>query len=125
MSTVWREPFDPARHVDHFYPGGARPRRSVPAGVKDWAYFVRVCGFTFEFASVGQIRECLAHYSRRHEPSSRLTEYATTNLVHEKGEWETWSERVPLVLRSKSKRPKVVKALERAVEQFDTMVGRP
>src|SRR5579883_1110128 len=52
VARCWKEPLNPARHVDHFAPGSARPRSGerCDPGV---SYFVQVVGFTFEFASRG------------------------------------------------------------------------
>lgn len=56
MSKHWKEPLDPSRHLD-FMSGaevGGRPRKPPRDPlVEEWAYFVRVNGFTFEFASRG------------------------------------------------------------------------
>jgi len=111
MSKHWKEPIDPTRHVDHFHAGGARPR-SIGDG-DAFAYFVRVVGFTFEFASVDQIRECLAFFAMRIHPSSRKPVFEP-----EKGEWQAWHERLPARVRSGSRRERVLKALLAALDAF-------
>jgi hypothetical protein len=60
MAKYWTEPFDPEQHVDHFRNGGAGIRAREQGALQ---YFVRVVGFTFEFTSVDQVRECLAWFS--------------------------------------------------------------
>ena len=50
MAKHWSEPLDPPRHWDHFHPGGAHRRHSVP-GAR--SYFVEVLGFTFDFCVAG------------------------------------------------------------------------
>jgi hypothetical protein len=116
MARMWKEPFDPDRHHDH-RERGVGPHGAGPA--TGWAYFVEVCGFTFEFMSLDHIRAALEYYSRKIHPSSRLPEYTNTNLCHERGEWQPWWGRVPLYLQEEPKRVKVVKALEKALETFD------
>jgi len=118
MAQVWREAFDPEKHKDHTSSGGWHQGSGAPSEIPSWAYYVRVCGFTFEFTSTDQIRAYLEHYLLPIEPSSREPHFTTTNLSYEKGHWETWSERLPLKLRSKAKRPKVIAALERALREF-------
>ena len=114
MPQFWKEQPEPYVHRNHMVTGCAGPS----AVTSRWIYFVRVCGFTFEFASVDQIKEYLAFYSRKIHPTSRLSVYSTTNLVHEKGEWERWYERLPLYLQEEPKRQRVVKALAAAIERF-------
>lgn len=116
MSKHWKEPLDPSHHLDFMstYDIGGVPRqpprdRLVPA----WSYFVRVDGFTFQFASVEQLRECIAycrkaiHPARRQGPVGRLEHY-----------WQGWCERLPRGLLRGIKRRRVVTALERAAAEF-------
>lgn len=111
MAKIWKEPFDIKRHEDHRFAGGRQQRQ---VNVREpWAYFVKVAGFTFEFVSLDQIKECLTFYSQKIQPSSR-----TEIFEPEKGQWQLWSERLPLYLREEPKRIKVVKALTEALKRF-------
>ena len=95
----------------HPAPRARRPRDPVldPAP----CYFVRVCGFTFEFWSAGHIASALGYYRRKVRPGSRVG-----------GNWgehdvtQRWYERLPLELQQNGKRERVVAALERAMEKF-------
>jgi hypothetical protein len=71
---------------------------------------VSVASFTFHFFSVQQIRDCLAYYTEKNHPSSRLSIGAADH-------WEVqrWFECLPMYLLEDSKRAKVVKALSRAL----------
>jgi len=71
-----------------------------------WIYFAEVAGFTFEFMSLSQVRECLAYFEQRLHPSSRLDIGAADH-------WEVqrWYERIPGRLKSGQDRPVVVRAL--------------
>jgi hypothetical protein len=116
VAKWWREPLDPAKHRDHFSSGQwTTPSRPADRLIPAWVYFVEVCGFTFEFVSLAQLRECLRYYERKLFPSSRQPVFAP-----ESGEWLHWYERLPLYLREEPKRQKVVTALSRAVEAFAT-----
>jgi hypothetical protein len=112
MAKFWREPLDPARHVDHFYAGGS-VRRVAPARGPAFSYFVQVAGFTFEFASPDQVLACAAHFELRIHRSSRRPTFDP-----EKGEWQAWHERLPARILKRSKRARVVKALRDAHAAF-------
>lgn len=116
MPKFWIEPVDPERHVDHFHAGSAHPRTR---GAGQLAYFVRVAGFTFEFATLDQIRECLAWFSFKIHPSSRVRVFEP-----EKGEWQLWHSRLPARVKKGSKRERVVKGLQAALVAFDGRPGR-
>lgn len=71
---------------------------------------VTVASFTFQFASLDQIRDYLAYYERKTHSSSMEPIGAADH-------WEVqrWFEKLPMFLLEESKRLKVVKALKRAV----------
>ena len=112
MAKIWKEPLDVSRHRDHFHAGGWRHRTRKHDG-PSFSYFVQVAGFTFELASVGQIRVCLAFFEMRIHPSSRKDVFQP-----ETGEWQAWHERLPARLLKGSKRGRVIAALERALVMF-------
>lgn len=117
MSKHWKEPLDPSRHRDFmtYNDVGGFPR--LPPRdplVQDWSYFVRVDGFTFEFASVAQIRECVAYCQQKTHPTRR---HGANIIEHD---WQRWFERLPAGLLAGTKRERVVVALERALQEFDS-----
>lgn len=77
------------------------------------AYFVRVAGFTFEFASVDQLRACIEHFSTPIHPSSREPVFEP-----EKGHWQRWHDRLPAFIRKGSRRERVLEALRKAQQEF-------
>jgi hypothetical protein len=106
--NIWKEPFDSSRHQDKMDAArhleyAADPHRSVRT---HWVYFAEVAGFTFEFMSLDQVRECLHYFEQRLHPSSRVSVGAADH-------WEVqrWYERVPGHLKSDRNRPDVVRSL--------------
>ena len=112
MAKFWKEPLDPGRHEDHFSVGNSWRRKALPRG-SGFSYFVEVTGFTFEFASTDQIRECLTFFEQRIHPSSRRPVFEP-----EKGEWQAWHERLPANILKGSKRERVTKALRDSLVFF-------
>ena len=85
--------------------------------------FVRVCGFTFEFHTVEQLRACRAFYATKLHPSSRshaAAEAVANDRVTWRWEVERWFERLPLYLREESKRVEVAAALDDALRQAES-----
>lgn len=112
MAKVWKEELDWSRHQNKMdAPVERRPELNF---VPQWVFFVRVCSFTFEFHTLNQIAECLAYYSQKTHPSSRVG-------IGSADHWEAqrWFERLPMYLMEEPKRQKVVKALATALEQFE------
>lgn len=81
-----------------------------------FSYFVQVAGFTFELASLEQIRECLSFFEQRVHPSSRAPVFTP-----EKGHWQAWHERLPARVLRGSKRERITAALRRALREFERM----
>jgi hypothetical protein len=107
MARIWKEPFTKLNGTASLMP------RDV--------ILVSVASFTFRFASVEQIRECLSYYTQKTHCTSRISASA---LAEDLGEdwkdqrgWEVerWFERLPMYLLEEPKRLKVVKALSRAM----------
>jgi hypothetical protein len=113
MARHWIEPLDPERHRDFMSSSwvGGIPADADRSGSTD-VYFVAVAGFTFQFASLDQLRECLDWFRIKIHPSSRESGH---ELEHY---WQRWHERLPRGITKESKRPKVVKALENALADF-------
>jgi hypothetical protein len=80
-----------------------------PRASDGWVYFVRECSFTFQFATVDQIRECRDYFASRLHRARRLP---GITLEHY---WQRWFERLPPGLIAEPKRDRVLKALERAL----------
>jgi hypothetical protein len=78
---------------------------------------VNVCGFTFVFHGLPQLRLCLDFYCREHHPSSRLPVY-DKNLGGDHNEAQRWFEKLPQYLLRKPKRLKVIAALQKALEEY-------
>lgn len=118
MSRHWRERLDPRRHVDYMAGSMWGGYPVVPPDdrlIDRWVYCVRACGFTFQFASLDQVRQCLEHFSRKTHPSGRLAQPPPG--VH----WNhPWYERLPMWLFEEPKRQRVVKALGRALAEFES-----
>jgi hypothetical protein len=93
-----------------------------PKLVPIWTYFVKVCGFTFQFGSVAQIEAVLVYYSRKLHPSSRMPDSKWLRAEHDVA--QAWYDRLPGYLRKEPKRRRVVKALERALVEFEPERGR-
>jgi hypothetical protein len=82
---------------------------------------VRVASFSFRFATIERLRECIKYYEKKTRPSSRI---AAKKLAAELGEdwkqlrgWEVerWFERLPMYLLEEPKRQKVLKALHKTL----------
>jgi hypothetical protein len=78
---------------------------------------VSVCGFTFEFSSIPQLDLAIEYYSMEHHPSSRLPVY-TENIGGDHWECQRWFEKLPQKLLQKSKRSRVLAALQQAREEY-------
>ena len=106
-----------------------------------WTYSVEVCGFTFRFSSLAQLREVLAFYRQKTHPSSRLPDPAWVRreaqhnpngyretisaiMFFERDALQRWFEKVPMYLQENGKRERVVQALGRALEDFASDDGR-
>lgn len=111
MARFWTERFHPRKHRN---PMSEVDVKNAPAHLPTLlpreVYFVEVCSFTFEFHSIAQIEACLAFYSRKLLPSSRMNPAGADHW-----ECQRWFERLPLFLREEPKRLKVVKALQKVV----------
>jgi hypothetical protein len=116
MAKHWTEPLDPERHIDFMGQrevGGRRPETDPNSRLRgDRAYFVRVSGFTFQFVSLDQMRDCLAWFELPIHPSS------ATPFDCGEHYWQAWHERLPKGLTRNPRRKKIVAALEEALTDF-------
>jgi hypothetical protein len=131
MARITIEDFDARRHsnpmaniddVQRERHQRARPMASYKVCL------VNVCGFTFEFHSLSQIRLCLEYYGREHQPSSRLP-VSLMNFGGDHWELQRWFDRLPEFLLETAKRAKVVSAMKKALDVYselpDAETGTP
>ena len=120
MARITIEDFDAMRHGNPmWYIDDAQRKRHqrAPTIVPYKVCLVKVCGFTFIFHSLPQLRLCLEYYSLEHQPSSRLPVY-DKNLGGDHWETQRWFEKLPQFLLEKPKRVKVIAALKKALEVY-------
>ncbi len=113
MANFWTEALDPKRHKDFmsgFVPDGGAAINE-PTGSR-LVYFVRECGFTFQFQSLAQLDEALRYFEAEEHPSGRVPHDAEEHWFHR------WFERLPAGLNAHSKRERIVRALRRARDSF-------
>lgn len=116
MSKVWREIADPMKHSDFIsnsHIGGmpvTQPRDNL---LEKWVYLVDVCNFTFQFASIEQVKECKAYFEQKVHPS--------TIGYHPPFEhyWQPWYCKLPKGINKDVKRQKVLKALHKILKKWD------
>jgi len=111
--THWKEPLDVERHRD--YVSGAQDAGgvTVDCSISDgWVYLVRVCGFTFSFANLDQLREAIQYFGQTVHPGRRSP---GRHLEHY---WQRWFERLPAGLIGGSKRTRVRRGLTCALTSF-------
>jgi hypothetical protein len=121
MAKIWLEkiggsPGSPSQPLEL---GGGQYWRARSLS-REAVLFVRVCGFTFQFTGLDQLRQCHAYYDRKLHPTSRLAGPFIGYGDKDHGESERWFERLPLFLREEPKRLKVVAALRRALDLVAT-----
>jgi hypothetical protein len=86
-------------------------------------YFVRVCGFTFEFHSIQQLEVCLEFFSQKTRPSSMIR-FSESDRSIQWLHWvsQRWFERLPMQLLEERRRVRIVPALKQALQQFKSEV---
>lgn len=125
MAQIWSETFDPKRHSDKMcdisqIPGVPKEQYwRAPTLQRYPVYFVRVCGFTFEFHSIEQIEACLRFFSQKVRPSSMIRFSHSDRQIH----WlhwvaQRWFERLPMQLLEERRRVRIVPALRQALSKF-------
>jgi hypothetical protein len=120
MARITIEDYKAVRHGNPMWyiDDAQRERYSrAPTIVPYKVCMVDVCGFTFIFHSLSQLRLCLDFYSLEHHPSSRLPVY-DENLGGDHWEAQRWFEKLPQYLLEKPKRAKVVTALKKAIDDY-------
>jgi hypothetical protein len=125
MARITIEEFDATSHGNPmWYIDDAQRERHnrAPTLVPYKVCLVDVCGFTFVFHSLLQLRLCLEYYSQDLQPSSRLPVY-DKNLGGDHWESQRWFEKLPQYLLEKPKRSKVVAALTKALVEYSRIPG--
>ena len=97
--------------------------RRVDPLVPTETYFVEVCGFTFQFDSVAQIRRYHAYFSQTKRERERIPSQSNGMFNGDHGERHTPFSRLPAKLLTRSNRPKVVKALAKAITSATEFAG--
>jgi hypothetical protein len=130
MASFWKEPAGQQDSNPMSWAGDTPEERAAIDAARDpeWRYFVRECGFTFQFNSLVEIRHALDWFSQKTHPTSRFLEPFPEWPHGDEQFWkfvagdrdvaERWYERLPPDLTSNQKRPRVVKALHRAIHEF-------
>jgi hypothetical protein len=116
MSRHWIERFDRSKHLNYMLTtdsGGRTVQEELFDQTPAHAYFVKVSGFTFLFLSRYQLHECHHFFSQKTHPSSRCEGPPLNHWYH------AWHERLPQQLFEEARRHKVLKALERAMRDFE------
>ncbi len=116
MSRVWREHADPKKHSDfmsNYTEGGLPIEKSRDNLIDKWVYFVDVCNFTFQFESLEQVKEAKSYFEEKIHKSNR-------SLYHPPHEhhWHPWFCKLPKGITKESKKAKVIKALNQALEKW-------
>ena len=117
MARWWSEPLDLERHRDFMstsHIGGMEFEPPRDRLIERRVYFVEAAGFTFQFASLAQLRAALAYFGERVHPSSRRPGVALEHY------WQQWFERLPQWLSEEPRRVRVVSALSRALQVFES-----
>jgi hypothetical protein len=130
MAQIWSETYDPKRHHDKMrdashIPGVPEQYWRAPTLQRYPVYFVRECGFTFEFHSIEQLEVCLAFFSQKVRPSSMI-KFSESDRRIQWLHWvsQRWFERLPMQLLEERRRVRIVPALKEALRQFKHEVNR-
>ncbi len=121
MARWWKERYEPERHGNKMkgaIQGEYQYDQNFLAHdnlIPQHVIMVQVEQFTFEFLSLGQLTECIGYLAAEHHASSRIREG-----IGAADHWEVqrWYERLPRHLFSATRRPRVLKALNAALNEF-------
>jgi len=115
MSKVWREKADPKKHFDfmsNHNEGGIPIQKSRNNLIEKWVYLAEVCNFTFQFASIEQVKECKSYFENKIHPS---TMGGNPPFEHY---WHPWFSKLPKGINKGVKRQKVIKALDKILSKW-------
>ncbi len=102
MAKYWKEPKPRHQWLNELTPG--------------YIYCVEVCGFTFDFAGIDQMIEVRDWFSQKTHKSTRLPDSKWLRSEHDVA--QRWHERLPAEIKKGSKRTRIVKALDEAIDVF-------
>lgn len=115
LSKVWREEADPTKHADFMsncLEGGLPISKSCDNLISKWVYMANVCNFTFQFASLEQVKECKDYFSRKVHPST-IGEHPPFEHY-----WQQWYCKLPKGINKDKNREKVLKALDQILSKW-------
>jgi hypothetical protein len=92
--------------------GGIPVEASRDNLIEKWVYFADVCNITFQFASIEQVQECKSYFSTPVQASTKETGH---ELEHY---WHPWYSKLPKGINKRSKREKVLKALDKILNNW-------
>ncbi len=117
MSKIWREKADPTKHSDFmstYMEGGVPIQKSKDNLIEKWVYFASVCNFTFQFASIKQVKECKAYFESKVHPST-----CNNNLPPYEHHWHPWYCKLPKGINKEVKRQKILKVLDQLLKKWE------
>ena len=115
MARYWREMADPEKHFDFMSShneGGVPIPKSSDNLVPKWVYFADVCSFTFQFATIEQVNQCIAYFEQKTHPST------IDNHPPFEHYWQPWYCKLPKGLNKKAKKQKVLKVLYQITQRW-------
>lgn len=121
MSKHWIEQYDETHHINHMWGIGIFPPTDSVSKYKPEphnVYFVRECGFSFEFHNIEQVESCRDYYNKKIRPSTIITKGELNLYGGDQTETQRWFEKMPKKLNNNHNRPKILKALNKAIESF-------
>jgi len=93
--------------------GGIPIEKSSDNLIQKWVYIAEVCNFTFQFASIEQVKECKQYFTEKTHSSTRDNSYPP----HEHY-WHPWYCKLPKGIIKETNRLKVVKALDSILKKW-------
>lgn len=115
MTIVRREKADPDKHSDFmslYNEGGVPVEKARDNLLEQWVYIAEVANFTFQFASLEQVRECKAYFEKTIHPSTKGSHPPFEHY------WHPWYCKLPKGITNKHNRQKVLKALNSILEKW-------
>lgn len=92
--------------------GGVPIEKSRNNLIKKWVYIAEVSNFTFQFANIGQVQECLDYFEKNVHPSTIGSHPPYEHY------WQPWCCKLPKGLKNRANRQKVIKALNQIMAKW-------
>ncbi len=119
MSKYWTEKYDQSKHQNKMWGDGINPPENRDFVLDPYdVFFVKECGFTFEFHNLEQLIACKEHFNMKVHKSTRIPESELWKYGGDQSETQRWFERLPKGLRKNPNRIKILKAFEKAYLEF-------